>query len=52
MLHRLVRLILGSCLVAFAFAASSTPASAAVCADHSTQAEAQQAADTRDADGR
>lgn len=51
MMCRLAHLVLGSCMVMIAIAVSSTPASAAVCADHSTQAEAQQAADTRDADG-
>ena len=50
MLSRFARLVLCSCLVVIAVAASSTTASAAVCADYSNQAEAQQAADTRDAD--
>jgi hypothetical protein len=49
-LSRLVRLLLGLCLAVLAVAASSTSASAAVCADYSNQAAAQQAADTRDAD--
>jgi hypothetical protein len=50
MMSRLVRLVLGCCVVVITCAASSTSASAAVCADYSNQAEAQQAADTRDAD--
>jgi micrococcal nuclease len=43
---RLLLLITG-----FAMALSAQPAAAATCSDYSTQAEAQRAADTRDADG-
>jgi hypothetical protein len=45
-----MRTLLLAVLAAALFAAPS-PAVAATCADHATQAEAQSAADTRDADG-
>jgi endonuclease YncB( thermonuclease family) len=48
---RLTRLLLGAALLLAALSGTSSTASAAVCADYSNQAAAQQAADTRDADG-
>jgi len=50
-MSRLARLLVGCCLLLAALAGGTSPASAATCADYSTQAAAQQAADTRDADG-
>ncbi len=52
MLARIVRLVaLTGLVVVAALAASSSPAAAATCDDYPNQAAAQQAADTRDADG-
>jgi endonuclease YncB( thermonuclease family) len=50
-MSRLARLLTGAALLLAALAGSSSSASAATCADYSNQAAAQQAADTRDADG-
>jgi hypothetical protein len=43
--------MLGGVFVLVALLALASPASAATCSDYDTQAEAQRAADTRDADG-
>jgi endonuclease YncB( thermonuclease family) len=50
-MSRLARLLTGAALLLAALAGSSSSASAATCADYGNQAAAQQAADTRDADG-